>query len=276
MSDFRDDDNEMTASHRLDDATIDALIAGRPVPAELDGMAAFVTSVRTMADQPVEPSARLAAMMASGVFPPDRELPAAAASDRSDPAQQGARSSRRRRTRMATRRAMVAFATRLAGLGALAKTVTVATVAVAAVGTAGAAGALPDAAQDTFDKVVNNEAPAEHPDNFGGEVSEDARDGGVDGGEISEKAKENGNRPDDPGKPTGVPKGPPEHANNPPHPTHPVHPTRGSRPTDVPPGPPEHANNPPLPRPTPTSRPSDVPPGPPEHANNPSARPTPR
>ena len=34
----------------------------------------------------------------------------------------------------------------------------------------------------------DDEAKAEHPDNFGAMVSEDARDGGVDGQEISERA----------------------------------------------------------------------------------------
>jgi hypothetical protein len=263
MSDFGDDEGEMTAYPRLDDATVEALISGRPVPAELDGLTTFVAEMRSMADGPVEPSARLASMMASGVFTDRSDLSPTAGRNDTGSALLGSGLPMWRRLRVAAGQVLAAVAAKLAGMGVAAKGVAVATVAVAAVGTAGAAGALPDSVQDTFDRVVTNETPDEqptHPENFGGMVSEDARDGGVDGGEISELAKLNGNRPDHAGKPTDVPKGPPSHA---------------GKPTDVPKGPPSHAGKPSDVPPSHAGKPSDVPTGPPSHAGRPTPTPAP-
>lgn len=57
-----------------------------------------------------------------------------------------------------------------------------------------AAGALPEAAQEQVESVVEAVTPIEFADRaeFGQETAEDARDGGVDGPEIAERAKEQG------------------------------------------------------------------------------------
>jgi len=126
----------------------------------------------------------------------------------------------------------VTMASWIAGLGLAAKISLGAGVAVAATlavaGGAGAAGILPVPAQETFDTVVSSIIPnldddgtadddtevgepspeptsTEHPDNFGGWVSERAhdpnKDGHTFGTETSEAAQENGNKPDDAGTP---------------------------------------------------------------------------
>lgn len=116
---------------------------------------------------------------------------------------------------------------KLAGMSVAAKALAGIAVATAGVGTAGFADALPDPAQARFEHVVESVTPITFPDQanqnseFGEEVSEDARDGGVDGEEISEKAREQGEArrptelptagperpgpPADPGKPTELP-----------------------------------------------------------------------
>lgn len=108
----------------------------------------------------------------------------------------------------------------IAGLGLAAKIALGAGVAVAATAGAGAAGVLPAGAQDAFDTVVSSVVPGshvhestesgtddgtnapeptktDHPDNFGGWVSERAKDpdkvGKTFGQETSEAAHQNGN-----------------------------------------------------------------------------------
>jgi hypothetical protein len=112
---------------------------------------------------------------------------------------------------------------KLAGLSVGMKASAGIAVAVASIGTAGAAEVLPDPAQDRFDTVVesvtDNERPSPDPANqnteFGQRVSDDARDGGVDGVEISDEARQLGDqhRPDqlptpapaEPGRPADLP-----------------------------------------------------------------------
>ncbi|WP_157575053.1 hypothetical protein [Jiangella muralis] len=85
-----------------------------------------------------------------------------------------------------------------------------------------AAGALPDAAQQRVESVIETVTPIsfDEPGEFGQDVAEDAQDGGVDGQEVSEDAQELGGKPDDPGEghepvlpdlPTTVPTTPGEH-----------------------------------------------------------------
>jgi hypothetical protein len=110
---------------------------------------------------------------------------------------------------------------KVAGLSVAAKASAGLAVALASIGTAGAAGVLPDPAQNRFDSVVESvtgdqptpAGPASENAEFGQQVSEDARDGGVDGAEISEQARQLGDqhRPDqapvpaEPGQPTDLP-----------------------------------------------------------------------
>jgi hypothetical protein len=122
---------------------------------------------------------------------------------------------------MAVMTGLVAAAAKLAGLSGTAKAAAGIAVATASLATAGATGSLPDPVQDRFDGVVETVTgdhppapggPGENAD-FGDRVSDDAKDGGVDGGEISEEARSRGEEhrpdsvpaPDDPGKPTAVP-----------------------------------------------------------------------
>jgi hypothetical protein len=89
---------------------------------------------------------------------------------------------------------------RLAALPLRAKVAAGSVLALGGLASATAAGALPDQAQQGVESVIEIMTPFEFADsNFGREVSDDARDGGVDGQEISEKAKEQGSQPEDAG-----------------------------------------------------------------------------
>jgi hypothetical protein len=89
---------------------------------------------------------------------------------------------------------------RLAALPLRAKVAAGSVLALGGLASATAAGALPDQAQQGVESVIEIMTPFEFADsNFGHEVSDDARDGGVDGQEISEKAKELGDQPEDAG-----------------------------------------------------------------------------
>lgn len=203
--------SEMIALHQIDDATAEALLAGRTVTDELAPLAEVVRAYRRMADQPVRPSTELARQMATGLF--------TGSAEQYQPATGAGRGRRRRPSRTVARTVWVAV---LGGAAA----------AVAGVGTAGFAGVLPDPAQERFETVVETVTPFEFPQQAdenaefgdacepdqpicGEEVSEDAKDGGVDGGEISERAREQGDerRPVD--LPTVVPGGPGKPSNLP-------------------------------------------------------------
>jgi hypothetical protein len=98
---------------------------------------------------------------------------------------------------MAFTTGLAAALAKIAGLSVAAKATAGVTIAVASIGAAGAAGVLPDKVQGGFETVVQTVVPGEHatPDDnaeFGQRVSEDARDGGVDGQEISEEARQQG------------------------------------------------------------------------------------
>ncbi len=178
MSRSRDYRDEMHAQRELDDATVEAVLRGGPVPADLEPLAAAVGALRTLPEQPVRPSAELAARMATGDF-------ASAVAPRP---------SRRSAGRHASRRRLVA----------LPLSVKVAASSVLALGglaSATAAGALPEPAQERVESVIEAVTPFKFTDSndFGEEVSDDAKDGGVEGWEISEDAKEQGNQPEDAG-----------------------------------------------------------------------------
>jgi len=96
----------------------------------------------------------------------------------------------------------------LAGLSVAAKAGFGITAAAAAVTAGGAAGVLPAPAQHSVAATVEAVTPFSFPDkanvkaDFGGTVSTDATDGGVDGKTVSTDAKLNAelNRPADPGQ----------------------------------------------------------------------------
>ena len=178
MSGSRDYMGEMHAQRELDDATVEAVLGGEPVSAELEPLTAALGALRALPGQPVRPSEELAARMATGDF-------ASAAAPRP---------SRRSAGRHVARR-------RLAAMPLRAKVAASGVLALGGLASATVAGALPDQAEHGVQSVIEIMTPFEFADSndFGREVSEDARDGGVDGQEISEKAKEQGNQPEDAG-----------------------------------------------------------------------------
>ncbi|HEX5995752.1 MAG TPA: hypothetical protein VFY84_11470 [Jiangellales bacterium] len=178
MSRSRDYKNEMYANPELDDATVEAVLSGDPVSAELEPLAAALGALRALPGQPVRPSKELAARMATGDF-------ASAVAPRP---------SRRSAGRHVARR-------RVAALPLRAKIAAGSVLALGGLASATVAGALPDQAQQSVESVIETITPFEfnESDDFGREVSEDARDGGVDGQEVSEKAKDQGDQPEDAG-----------------------------------------------------------------------------
>ncbi|HEX6326015.1 MAG TPA: hypothetical protein VFZ72_05540 [Jiangellaceae bacterium] len=205
MSGSRDYKDEMHAQRELDDATVEAVLSGEPVSAELEPLAAALGALRAFPGQPVRPSEELAARMATGDF-------ASAVAPRP---------SRRSAGRHVARR-------RLAALPLRAKVAAGGVLALGGLASATAAGALPDQAQQGVESVIEMMTPFEFtdPSDFGREVSEDARDGGVDGQDISEKAKEQGN-PEDTGNSGLEPAAPPKPGVDRPAPA-------GTRPADIP------------------------------------------
>jgi hypothetical protein len=216
---------EMTALDQIDDATAEALLSGRPVPPALEPLAAVMASYRrVVVDQPVPPSPELAAWLVEGGLPrtaaPGR--PVVGGGTGNGRGHRVPAGKRRRRRRMPAAEVLAGVAAKLAGMSAAAKALAGIAVATAGIGTAGLTGTLPDPAQEKFETVLETVSPVEfgepardeHAD-FGERVSEDARDGGVDGGEISEEARQQGERnrpaelpaqvPDDPGKPSELP-----------------------------------------------------------------------
>jgi hypothetical protein len=156
----------------LDDASVEAVLRGDIVAPELEPLASFVSAVRTAAVQPVRPSRELADRMALGVFVTERP-------------------DRRMKAGMTL--------SKLAAMSV--RTKVAAGCAVALTGLTGvtAAGALPDAAQQRVETMIESVTPIDFPDRaeFGQEVAEDAKDGGVDGQQISEQAREQGRQPAD-------------------------------------------------------------------------------
>ena len=211
MSDAGDYDTEMFRRNHIDDAAIEALLSGNGADDEFAPLAAFAEELRSMAGGPVPvPSMQLAAMLAEGFSTEQGDLLVTAASNVPGPAQQAAGLPKWRKKRMI-------IAEFIAGLSVAAKAAFGVSMAAASVTAAGAAGALPAPAQHAVAAAVEAATPFSFPDkanekaDFGGTVSTDARDGGVDGKAVSEDAKKNGdanradgtgqdNRPADPGQ----------------------------------------------------------------------------
>lgn len=172
MSPSRDYDSEMHTQRELDDATVEAVLSGDPLTAELEPLAQAIIALRTVPDRPVRPSPELAARMAAGDF-------SSAAAPRPSRRSAGRHRAARRRLAALPLRAKLGAATALA---------------VSGLATATAAGAFPEPAQHQLEWVIETVTPIEFSDRsqFGQEVADDARDGGVDGQEVSERAKDQG------------------------------------------------------------------------------------
>jgi hypothetical protein len=181
---------------QLDDATVERLLAGRPVTAELESVTTVVRALREASAEPVRPSAELARQMAAGEFTGTPVY-----SYRPPLGPRLARRARRVAAAMTTP-GRLSVPARLAAAGVA--------VALVGVGSAGFAGTLPDPVQDQFESVVETVSPyefpakaadpdqrggrapqeqenqpgggvtdpPEHPDNSGGEVGEDDKDKG--------------------------------------------------------------------------------------------------
>jgi hypothetical protein len=136
----------------------EALLAGRPVPEEAAGLAAFTAAVRTTATSPGRPNAALADLLATGLLV-DQTRPSARTA--TSPGATRPRARNRRRFAMF----FPALLAKFLSAGAVAQAATGATVVVVAFAGAGAAGVLPGPVQDTFTSIVSDEteAPVEEP-----------------------------------------------------------------------------------------------------------------
>ncbi|HVM05696.1 MAG TPA: hypothetical protein VM242_11030, partial [Acidimicrobiales bacterium] len=161
----------MSRSDSLDDAAIEALLAGNGAGGELASLVAFVGELRSQATGPVPvPSPRLASMLELGFAPDGGGAPAAA----DHAGGRGLRPAGSRRRGPGAVRAAVAGVAAVVGLTA-----------------AGAAGALPGAAQDAVATAVEAVTPFEFPKQAddravtGKRVGTGATEGGPEGPEIA-------------------------------------------------------------------------------------------
>ncbi len=199
MSGCGDDDSEMPRHHPLDDAAIEAFLTGQLADEDLAPLAGLVEDLDSMTSGPAPvPSMQLAAMLTDGFSTENGDLLVTAASNVTGPAPQAAGLPKWRKKKMVV-------VELLAGLSLAAKAAFGMSAAAAAVTAGGAAGVLPAPAQHVVATGVEAVTPFSFPDeaddkaDFGGTVSTDARDGGVDGPTVSAEAKLNGdvNRPAD-------------------------------------------------------------------------------
>lgn len=214
MTSTDDYPGEMPLLRQVDEATAERILAGRAASAELESVATVMRALREVSSQPVRPSDTLREQMAAGVFtggPVYSYRPATGGLVR--------RTARRVRIVVVAKIARMRLVTKLAAAGLAA--------AVLSASTAGFAGSLPEPVQDRFETVVESVTPyhfpektgggrvgptedpqgvdpedggTDRPSESGGEVSEDANDGGVEGPEVSEDARE-----EDRGRPTDLP-----------------------------------------------------------------------
>ena len=161
MSTTDDHNSEMNAHGLLDDATAEAILAGRPVPdPALGPVAGLVAEMRSLAGEPAPlPSAELAAILAGGPVGAQSEHTAAETDVCPPPAVRIGRARRGRSgpkplSRLLRNAAAAGLAARVAlGTG----------VAAASMTGAAAAGVLPGPVQDAVADVVKTVTPFEFP-----------------------------------------------------------------------------------------------------------------
>jgi hypothetical protein len=196
-----DDYSDEMRTHQIDDATAEALLAGRRV-ADHDQLIEILGAVRRCAEGPVPtPSPALASVLADGLRTGDSDLPATVGSDDNRPAvlAVGRPKLNRRPAVLTSSLAVLSSKVGLAAVGL--------TAALASVGGAGAAGLLPEPVNNAvraaitavtdveFSQTVAEEVPvAELPEDarFGQEIADDARGGGVGGSDVAERARARG------------------------------------------------------------------------------------
>jgi|GEM_PF-3501804 len=149
--------NEMPR-HPIDDATVEAILAGTAGREDFAGLMALVDDVRTAARGPAPiPSPALAAMLARGVSTETGAQPRTAASNVAGSAPQTAGLPKWRQKKMALKEL-------IAGLSVAGKLALGASVAAAATTTAGAAGVLPRPVQHVVSSTVGAVTPFDFPD----------------------------------------------------------------------------------------------------------------
>lgn len=188
MTALGDDVNEMPP-HTLDDATVEAVLRGEFAQPELRPVVEVVGALRATAVLPARPSAELVTRMAAGDF---AGVPAAAFDPRGGVAET---------PRGKVGQVVHAGRSKLAAMSTRAKVAAGLAAGITALTGVSAAGALPDAAQDRVESVIEVVTPVtfdDEPADFGQDVADDARDGGVDGQDVSERARD-AHQPDEPG-----------------------------------------------------------------------------
>ncbi len=220
MSGTGDNGPEMPLTGLLDDATIEAIVAGDQVDARFDQLAAFARHVRALGDGSTPPASPELQAVLTGLVAPtlaERTLAGPTHVVRTGGAAPGHPryngSSRSPSPRQYRRGRLATAAAKVAGLGLAAQVGLGASVAAAGVLAAGAGGVLPGPATERVRGAIEAVTPfdfggpgAHEParrddsDNFGDRVSSDATgesDGnsGVDGGEISDEAPGAAHRP---------------------------------------------------------------------------------
>lgn len=203
---------EMPLLRQVDDATAERLLAGQPVPPDLESVATVVRALREVSAKPARPSDALRQQMAAGVFT------------------DGPVYSYRPATGGVVRRVVAAVTTKIAGARLATKLAGAAVVAaVLGTATAGFAGSLPEPVQDGFENVVESvtpydfsertgggrvgpaeapDSPEPDPERGGGDrpaepgagPSGEPGNGGVEGPEVGEDARDEA-----PGRPTDLP-----------------------------------------------------------------------
>jgi hypothetical protein len=147
-----DDDylGDMPLRPRIDDATAEQLLAGRPNAAGLEPLSMVVRALREVAAKPVSPSPGLAEQMAVGVFTTGPVY-------RYQPARPG--------LAQLLRRGVVGAATAIGRMRLALKLLVVGVVAGSlSVGTAGFARTLPDPVQNGFERMVESVVPYQFPE----------------------------------------------------------------------------------------------------------------
>jgi hypothetical protein len=138
------------ADDRAVEEAFEASLAGRPVPGEAAGLAAFTRAVRGTATQPGRPNAALAELLSTGLLT-DQSSPSTRTAPTAGPLPSRSARSRTRRRFTVIVPALIA---KFLSAGAIAQAATGAGVVVVVVTGAGATGTLPDGAQDTFSDLT--------------------------------------------------------------------------------------------------------------------------
>jgi hypothetical protein len=147
------------ADDRSLEEAFEASLAGRPVPGEEAGLAAFTSAVRGTATQPGRPNAALADLLSTGLLT-DQSSPSTRTAPAAGPLPSRSARSRTRRRFTVIVPALIA---KFLSAGAIAQAATGAGVVVVVVTGAGTAGALPDDAQKTFSHLTGINEVVDEP-----------------------------------------------------------------------------------------------------------------